>query len=349
MSPEDRTSVRTKTPRIKGLRELRRWSSRLDVLIVVLATGIVVSRMEANSQYLATTIVIYALFALSVNVLVGWHGTMSFGQAAYFGGGAYFVAVLRNWNVDPVLLLLLAGVFGGLLALLFGFASIRAHGITFAMLTLVFGQGLYELVFTVDALNGDNGIPGVPSGELFGVQLGAPQAFWWYTVIVVGVCIAGLRRLHRSSFGQSVFATRDDPVRANALGIPVKSVRIVLVTIAGFFGAIAGGLSAQQQGIVSPDNLFWLASGNVLIMCLIGGIRHFWGPVLGAILFVWLNTKLFQDISYANLYVGVILLSVVLVFRGGLAGLPAQVSLWRRQLNQSLGGNRLKKRYGRGT
>ncbi len=344
MSPTYRVSVPTTTLWIKGSRQMRRWAGRLDVLIVVLVAGIVVSRLEANLQFLAATIAIYSLFALSVNVLVGWHGTMSFGQAAYFGGGAYFVAVLRSWSVSPILLLLLAGLFGSSLALLFGFTSIRTHGITFAMLTLVFGQALYELIFTIDALNGDNGIPGVPAGELFGFHLGSPQTFWWYCLFVVGVCIATLRRLHRSSFGQSVFATRDDPIRANALGIPVKGIRIVLVTIAGFFASIAGGLFAQQQGIVSPDNLFWIASGNVLIMCLIGGIRHFWGPVLGAVLFVWLNTQLFQDISYANLYIGIILLSVVLVFRGGLAGLPSQVSGWRRHLNQSLGGVRLMSR-----
>jgi branched-chain amino acid transport system permease protein len=339
MDVQTSSRPQVESPGARGPRAAWTRRSNFDVLLVVVVAGLAVTRLETSAQYLATTIVIYSLFALSVNVLVGWHGTPSFGQAAYFGGGAYFVAMWREIDLNPLLLLLMAGLFGGVLALVFGVASARTHGITFAMLTLVFGQVLYQLVFTIDALHGDNGIPDVPAGQLFGLELGRPDVFWWYCILVVGVCVLSLRRLHGSSFGRSVFATRDDPVRADALGIPIARLRVALVVVAGFFAAVAGGLFAQQEGIVSPDSLFWGTSGNVLIMCLIGGIRHFWGPVLGAVVFVLLNTKLFQDLSYSNLYVGIVLLVVVLVFKGGLAGLPTQAAgLWRRTMGRDRSG-----------
>lgn len=312
-------------------RPWRRLAGSGEVLVVAVVAGFVVSGLQVNLQYLATTMAVYVLFALSVNILVGWNGTPSFGQAAYFGGGAYFVAVLRDVGWNPVGLLVLAGLFGAVLALFFGLVAARTRGISFAMLTLVFGQVLYQLTFTIDALEGENGIPGVPAGTLFGVDLASPGVFWWYCLGVVAGCAIVLRRLYGSSFGRSVIAARDDPVRAAALGVPVRRLRIASFTVAGFFGAVAGALSAQQQGIVSPNDLFWVTSGNVLIMCLIGGTSYFWGPAVGAVVFTWLSTQLFQGTPHSNLYIGLILLAVVLVFKGGLTGLPSQgAALWHR-------------------
>ncbi|MGP3536058.1 branched-chain amino acid ABC transporter permease [Microbacterium sp. RD1] len=303
-------------------------AGRFDVILVVAILGVVIALTRGNIQFLAGTIAIYALYALATNMLVGWLGIVTFGSAAYFGAGAYFVALMREIELNPLLLLLLAGIVGAVLAAFFSALTIRVNGIALTMLTLVFGQILYQLLFSFGFLGGDDGIAGVPSGELFGLRLARPENFWIYVVVVVGVCLLAIKAIYRSSFGRSVLAVHDDPLRADALGIPLKRVRVMVFVLAGFFSAIAGALLTQQQGIVTSESLHWLTSGNVLIMCLIGGTASFWGPVIGAGVLLVLETQLFRGISYSSLFIGLILLAVVMVFRGGIAGLPKQVQGW---------------------
>lgn len=293
-----------------------------QVLLVALAGGLIVISLSTNHQYLATTMIIYSLFAVSANMLLGWAGTPSFGQAAFFGGGSYMVAIWRSHDLNPLALIALAGVLGATMAFVFAIISMRSRGITFAMLTLVFGQVLYQLTFTVKDLGGDNGLPGIPSGSLFGQDLSSSSAFVLYALAIVTICLLLLRRVFGSTFGLTVVAIRDDPVRAAALGASVRMVRIATFTIAGFFSAIAGGLMAQSSGIVTPGNLYWILSGNVVVMCVIGGLYYFWGPVVGAVVFTYLSVSVFQGATYANMYVGGVLLAVVLVFKTGLCGLP---------------------------
>lgn len=302
--------------------------SRFDVLIVVLIVAVVISFTKGNIQFLAGTIAIYALFALATNMLVGWLGIVTFGSAAYFGAGAYFVALMREVEMTPPLLLLLAGGVGAVLAAVFSAVTIRVSGIALTMLTLVFGQILYQLLFSFKELGGDDGIPGVPSGQLLGLRLARPEDFWIYVIVVVGLCALAIKIIYRSSFGRSVLAIHDDPLRADALGIPLKRARVTVFVVAGFFSAVAGALLAQQQGIVTSESLHWLTSGQVLIMCLIGGTASYWGPVMGAAVLLVLESQLFRGISYSSLFIGLILLAVVMVFRGGIAGLPKQISGW---------------------
>lgn len=297
------------------------WLSLCEVPIVFAVIGIAGTFLPGNGQFLAATIVIYALLAASTNMLVGWQGRVTFGHAAYFGIGTYLLALLRGTPINPLLLLVMAGVVGGVVALAFGALTVRLNGIAFALMTLVFGQVLYQLVFTIPALHGDDGIVGIPSGVVFGKNLLLPTNFWWYAVVVVGICVTALRLISRSTFGRTVLATRDDELRAVALGVPVRAIRVMVIAIAGFFAAVAGGLYVQQQGIATSENLYWLASGNAVLMCLVGGVNYFWGPLIGATVLVWLNTEFFNSIPYSDLYIGIILLAVVLLFRGGIAGL----------------------------
>jgi branched-chain amino acid transport system permease protein len=319
-------AARTSAPSAPSGRPPRRWLPLIDVPIVFIVVGIAGTFLSGNVQFLAATILIYVLLAASTNMLVGWQGIVTFGHAAYFGIGTYLLALLRGVTINPLLLLLIAGIVGSLAAAGFAALTARLNGIAFAMMTLVFGQVLYQLVYTVPALHGDDGISGIPSGQLFGKSLLLSQNFWWYAVIVVGVCLTVLRVISKSSFGRTVLATRDDELRAIALGVPVRTTRVLVMAIAGFFAAVAGALFVQQQGIASSDNLYWLASGNAVLMCLIGGVGYFWGPAIGAAIFVWLNTEVFNSIPYADLFIGIILLAVVLLFRGGIAGLAAQAA-----------------------
>ncbi|MDR1387691.1 MAG: branched-chain amino acid ABC transporter permease [Propionibacteriaceae bacterium] len=304
---------------------------RFDVPVVMVVVGLAVAFFPTNLQFLATTMLIYGLLAMSANMIVGWLGTMTFGHAAFFGAGIYFVALMKDFHLNPLLLVVLAGVVGALFAAFFCVVTLRLSGIAFVMMTMVFGQVLYLLLFTIKKLHGDDGIPGVLPGKLLGFNLLMPKYFWWYAVLVVGVCLFVMRLIHRSTFGHSVLASRDDPIRAAALGVPTLSIRTRVVILAGFFAGVAGALFVQQQGIASSDTLYWLNSGNIVLMCLVGGRGHFFGPVVGAVVFVWLNTQLFQGINYANLFIGGIFLVIVLALPGGLSGLPGKaVDLFRR-------------------
>lgn len=299
------------------------WKAVSDTLPVVAVMGVLVALLADDAQlFLFTTAIIYVLFALSTNLLFGWTGMSSFGQAAFFGAGGYSVGLLRDSGLSPLILLLVAGTAGLVFALVFGVVAVRTSGVEFAMLTLVFAQVLYLLTYRIDSLRGEDGIPGIPRGEVFGIDLGSQQAFWWFVIIVVGICVVALRRIQASSLGASFSAVRDDPLRAAALGVRVRVVRVIAFTMAGAFGGIAGGLFAVQQGLVSPLVLFWALSGNVIVMCLVGGLRHFWGPAVGAITFTLLNWYLFDQTEAPRLYIGLAFLVVVIVLPGGLASLP---------------------------
>lgn len=324
------TALITRKAEESGWSRITRTIGSFDVLIVAVIVGAVVSFAQGNVQFLAGTIAIYALFATATNMLVGWLGVMTFGAAAYFGAGAYFVAILREVEMSPLLLVALAGIVGAILAAVFSVLTVRINGIALTMLTLVFGQILYQLLFSIRELGGDDGIAPVPSGELFGLRLARPEHFWIYAIIVVAVCLFLIRVIYRSSFGRSIIAIHDDPVRADALGLPIKATRIKVFIIVGFFSAIAGALLTQQQGIATSESLNWMLSGEVLIMCLIGGSASYWGPTIGAVVFLLLDTQLFKGISYSSLFIGVILLAVVMVFRAGIVGLPDQILGWIR-------------------
>jgi branched-chain amino acid transport system permease protein len=147
------------------------------------------------------------------------------------------------------------------------------------------------------------------------------SGFWWLAVAICTIVLVLLRRVRDSSFGATAGAVRQDPARAAALGIPVRRVRVIAFAVAGAAGALSGGLYAQLNGIVTPqDDLFWTLSGNVLLMIMLGGIRTFWGPAVGAIAFTALNKIVLQNSIAPDFYTGVILLVVVVLMPGGLGG-----------------------------
>lgn len=277
--------------------------------------------LSGSALFLATTVLIYAVFALSANVLLGWTGLMSFGQAAYFGAGAYAVGLLQPLELPPLATMLIGGLVACVLAILFSLVSTRVSGVEFAMLTLVFGQIAWLLLFRIPALGGEAGLPGISRGEVFGMNLFNDRTFWWYVVTITGVLVLILRWLHRSSLGTSFTAVRDNPLRAAALGIDVRRARIVAISVAGLFGGLAGSLFAQQQGIASPEIVSWVLSGEVVVMCLIGGLRVFWGPALGAAVLTILTYVLVNTVGTPRLFTGIGLLLIVLLLPEGLGGL----------------------------
>jgi len=326
LTTTSRTDADGGTP-IEGVGARRRvLPPSLGVLAVFIPVGILVPLLlEGSHLFLATTALAYALFALGTNVLFGWTGVSSFGQAAYFGVGAYTVGLFKDTFESPVLAVLVAAIAAAVFAAAFAAVASRITGVEFAMLTLVFGQILWLLTFKFDALGGENGIPSISRGELFGENLFDAEMFWYFAVVVVLLSYLALRRIAGSSFGASMNAVRDDPLRAAALGVNVRLVRVGAFTLAGTVAGVAGGLVAKQQGLVTPNVLFWALSGEVIVMCLIGGLRSFWGPAIGAVLLTVVDWYLFDRVASPLLYIGLALLLVVMLLPGGLASLPSIV------------------------
>ncbi len=275
-----------------------------------------------NRHFLLTTALIYMLLATSISMLFGWSGISSFGHAAYFGIGAYTVGLLREKETNMLVAVVLAALVAGAAALLFGIIASRVvEAAQFAILTLVVAQMLHLMTFRVPVLNGDDGMFGIPRGDLFGLSFWTDDEFWWFALAVVTVVLALLRFVHRSAFGTSLAALRDDPVRAEALGLPTKALRICVLGASGAVAGVAGGLFAQQQGIVTPSTLGFLLSGQIIIMAMLGGMGKFWGPALGGLVFTIGQALLFEETGNALLYVGGALLLLILFLPDGLTRL----------------------------
>ncbi|ARJ07507.1 hypothetical protein B5808_19080 (plasmid) [Cnuibacter physcomitrellae] len=307
-------------------------SARFDLrpvyepLIFLALTSIAYFVMPANMQYILSIAVIYALLATSLGVLFGWTGIYSFGHAAFFGLGAYTTALLKDQEWGALAFLGVSAVVAALGAVVIALIGQRLAKVEFAMLTMIVGQIAYLLTFRVPALEGDNGIYGIPRGEVFGISITPPTSFWWYSIVVIAVVMGVLRRINLSSFGESLNAIRDDPVKAAAIGIPVRSMRLAAFTLAGAVAGLAGGLFAQQGSIVTPSTLAFTFSGQIIIMALLGGMMRFWGPAVGAILFQFINALVFGSSSNATLVLGVILLAVVLIFPSGVLGVLSRLA-----------------------
>lgn len=307
-----------------------RWVGVIGALLAIMAIVPLVGSSAA--VFFWASVAVTALYAMSVNLLIGVAGIPSFGQAAYFGIGAYAVGVLHHQGVPILLVLALAMLAAALAAVVVATLGLRATGLAFSMLTLAFAQALYTLVFQVDAFGGENGIVGLLPESVLGFDLTDGTSLWLFTMTVVAIGIGGLWVLQHSPFGRTLMMIREDPVRTRALGIQVRRYEIAAFSAAGAAAGLAGALFAYVQGLVVPEYLFWTRSGEPILMSIIGGMRHFFGPVVGAVIYRW-SVDVLSDITAAwVLWVGLAFLVIVLAAPGGLLGLPAQVRSWRSRL-----------------
>lgn len=287
-----------------------------------------------------TSVAVTALYAMSVNLLVGLAGIPSFGQAAFFGIGAYTVGVLHHQGVPMLAVLAVAILAAAVVATVVAALGLRAMGLAFSMLTLAFAQALYTLVFQLDTFGGENGIVGLLPETLLGFDISGARPLWIFTTTVVLLGMAGLWVISNSPFGRTLMMIREDPVRANALGVQVRRYQVAAFAVAGGVAGLSGALFAYVQGLVVPEYLFWTRSGEPILMSIIGGMHHFLGPLVGTIVYRW-SVDFLSDLTAAwVLWVGLAFLVVVLAAPGGLLGLPAQVRALlarRRAMTVTLG------------
>lgn len=280
--------------------------------------------------FIAGLVWINAVFGLSFNLLFGLSGVLSFGQAMFFAAGAYGAAVLtQQWNLPFLAALPLAGLVGALIAACVGAVALRrSEGVYFAILTLAFAELLHLLVVNTAFLGRNDGLSGLTRPVLaaggWRLDLGAGDNFYYFIVVACALLIALIRWVLATPFGRALQAVKQDPERAEFLGIPVRLHRLVIFVFAGLTTALAGALVAPWAQIVSPELAHWSNSTNPILFTLLGGSAYFWGPVMGAVLLsaVFYATRTLVGIS--DLVTGLLLLGVVLALPGGVLGLASR-------------------------
>jgi len=282
--------------------------------LIAIAVAVIPSVVSGATMFLMEQVLIQILFATSTNFLFGRSHMPSFGQAAFFGTGAYTVALLYS-HVPVAALLLLAMAFSAVCSALIAAVSVRTRGIIFANVTLALGQGMYLLAFKTSWVGGENGIPGITAGSL------STRGIWYLTGGVVVAAVAVCWVIYHSPFGVTLQALREDAVRLEFLGVRVGRFRLAAFTLAGAGAGLAGGLFAYTAGIVTPGTMYWTQSGYPILMILVGGMGFFWGPAVGAIGVTLLLNQLSGHPGWDLVILGLVLIGVLLFSPRGLVGL----------------------------
>ena len=286
--------------------------------------------MNAIGGYteLATRIVVMGLAAMSLNFLLGFTGVLSFGHAAYFGLGAYGTAMaIKYWAVGSIPAIVLGVIVATIAAMIIGALIIKLRGVYFAMVTIAFGQVFYFIAFRWNAVTGgDDGLTGwrrLPINfgfaELDIVQ--NDRAFYYFALAIFAVCVAAMAVLLNSPFGRSLIAIRENERRARFLGVPIEFHVWLSFVISCLFVSAAGGLYALLNNFIDPRALRVDLSGNLVIMAVLGGMRSFWGPLIGAAIFVALQDYVSSQTQNWMSVIGLVFVLVVRFFPRGVLGM----------------------------
>jgi branched-chain amino acid transport system permease protein len=276
---------------------------------------------------IATRMLIFALAALSLNLIMGYGALVSFGHAAYLGIGAYAVGILSSYGINDLLIQAVAALaVAALFAFVTGYLSLRTSGVYFIMITLAFGQMVFFFMVSLSAFGGDDGMSLSGRSTLFGSDLLGDNLTLFY--LVLGVLVAAyliLRRLVASRFGRVLRGTRDNATRMRAIGFSPFSFQLTAYVIAGMIAALAGVLLANQVQFVSPAYMTWQRSGELIVMVVLGGMGTLLGPIVGATVFILLEDVLAHFSEHWKLGLGIILVLVVLGSRDGINGLARRL------------------------
>jgi branched-chain amino acid transport system permease protein len=294
---------------------------RAVAFVILLAAFAVFPAFFGNYPVkLLQEILIWGVFAMSLDLLMGYAGMVSFGHSAFFGVGGYVAALALKQSAGTLGALVFPALAAALAALVIGLFSTRVSGVYFIMLTLAFSQMFYAYTFQVAWLGAEDGIVGVPRATILGVSTGNTWAFHLYLVALAALGMLVLWRIVRSPFGHVLMGIHENEARMEAIGYPVNRYKLLAFVIAGMLAGIAGSLYSQFSGSITPDAFFWTTSGEALLMVIIGGTGTLGGAVLGAATFILLQSFVSTYTERWMLILGVTFITFVLFAPGGIVG-----------------------------
>lgn len=323
MAMADKTTTTQRIEQTAGMPTLHK------AIFVVLLIGLIALPFFAYPVF-AMKVLCFALFAAAFNLLLGFGGLLSFGHAAYFGGASYVAAhAAKVWGLTPELAVLCGAAAAGVLGFVIGSLAIRRQGIYFAMVTLAFAQMVYFVALQADFTGGEDGIQGVPRGELFGLfSLADNMALYFFVLAVTFGGILFLYRIVHSPFGQVLKAIRENEPRAISLGYDVNRYKLIVFTLSATMAGLAGATKSQVFQLASLTDVHWSMSGEVVLMTLLGGMGTVFGPLIGAGIIVTMQNYLATFGAWVTIIQGVIFVLGVLMFREGIVGL---ISRWLKK------------------
>ncbi len=294
----------------------------IAVLVILPFILITLGKKGEYWIWVITEMIIMALFAASLNLILGFGGMVSFGHSAFYGMGAYTMALLiKKAGIPFFLALAAAPVMAGAAAAIIGWFCVRRIGLYFSILTLAFSQLLYMIAFQwYTFTGGDDGIHGIHRPEFFG-----PVTYYLFCLVILILCLLVMRMIINSSYGLAIRTTRENPERANFIGISVQRYQLLNFIIAGAFAGISGALITELNRFAQTEFLHWGKSSEPIFACLVGGMYSLIGPVLGSTILMFFKIVLQQIhqslVEIWALFLGLILLLAVLFAPEGIMGL----------------------------
>ena len=312
------------------------------VFIIILLSGLAVFPFVSGNRFyisLITEMMIYGLLAMSLDVLLGYTGLLSFMHNAYLGISAYAVGLFLI-HVSPASFWLacLAGIaFTCVVALPVGWVQVRTGGLAFALLTLAFGMMFHTIVWKwYDVTGGDDGLMGIPNPDisLFGITIGNsgdPLVIYMFTLVIVTLCFFLTRRIINSPFGAVLEAIRENESRAAFIGINVRKYKLLGWMMACLLASIAGALFILYKGYIGPSTMSAFAGAGVLMMVLLGGMGSLWGPLAGAVFFIYIQDYISTMTEHWEIYLGLVVIFLVLFLPTGFAGLTDHIRRLKKE------------------
>ncbi len=307
---------------------------RLVVVVPVVIVLFVIPAVAGVYQVqLLTYGLIFAIAALGFNLLLGYTGLLSFGHSAYFGVGAYAVAfMVRYMGVSSMELYIVGGVLvTAAVSALFGVVCVRYTRIFFAILTLALSQVLWTLAFKFFWITGGTDGIRVPFSKMTllgglidfagsGTYVKFVNTYYYYVLVIFCVCVVVMWVVVHSPFGKTLQAIRDNETRARFLGVRIRRYRWLAFLVSGMFTGLAGVLWVPLNGLTTPDILWWPQSGKIVFFTVLGGFRNFSGPIVGAVVYNYLEVYAVAITEYWQLFLGSVLIGLVLFMPGGIVG-----------------------------
>ena len=316
------------------------------VVVALIAIVVIVPNTNSFVILLATRALAFSILVMSLDILLGFTGLASLGQAAYLGVGAYLTAILATryqfgLGFDFWLVIVLGILLGAALAAIFGLLAIRATGVYFLMITLALGQCVWGLAYRWNSLTGgDNGI-NLRGRPKFGIDLANEITFFYVVLAFFAASLLLMYVLVRSPFGRSLAGIRERELRMRILGYNTWLHKYIAFVIAGGFGGLAGVLWAHTAGIVSPENVVLTTSVDALLMAVLGGAGTLVGGVIGAGIVFGLREYLSTLVPWWQYVLGAVYVLTILFLPTGLMGIPERIRRWRASPRKPEGAKQL--------